>query len=236
MKNKSAGDGCRDKIIEKTILRAFRARTFSRSQGQRQTSGRVRAGSVHPDSGHVATAVAVSPSRRHRKPAVPGGLSYLVDSGPTMIGNAGQLVAGKLWSGHQGHQSGHQCVLASVIVCLRSIPKTPVIIDVRNRVLAGEARDSGDSTPAIRKTRSQQRVAGAGRPPPAAVPARGALDSAIFAAVLAPGRAGRLRHHRRTARLARSGAVATARSIASKPCGPIEAPESVLPPRTDIVS
>jgi hypothetical protein len=32
LKNKSAGDGCRDKIIEKTILRAFRARTFSRSQ------------------------------------------------------------------------------------------------------------------------------------------------------------------------------------------------------------
>jgi hypothetical protein len=34
LKNKSAGDGCRDKTIEKTILRAFRARTFSRSQGQ----------------------------------------------------------------------------------------------------------------------------------------------------------------------------------------------------------
>jgi hypothetical protein len=33
LKNKSAGDGCRDKTIEKTILRAFRARTFSRSQG-----------------------------------------------------------------------------------------------------------------------------------------------------------------------------------------------------------
>jgi hypothetical protein len=38
LKNKSAGDGCRDKTIEKTILRAFRARTFSRSQGQQQTS------------------------------------------------------------------------------------------------------------------------------------------------------------------------------------------------------
>jgi len=35
LKNKSAGDGCRDKTIEKTILRAFRARTFSRSQGQK---------------------------------------------------------------------------------------------------------------------------------------------------------------------------------------------------------
>src|SRR6202790_695368 len=34
LKNKSAGDGRRDKTIEKTILRAFRARTFSRSQGQ----------------------------------------------------------------------------------------------------------------------------------------------------------------------------------------------------------
>jgi hypothetical protein len=33
LKNKSAGDSCRDKIIEKTILRAFRARTFSRSHG-----------------------------------------------------------------------------------------------------------------------------------------------------------------------------------------------------------
>jgi hypothetical protein len=33
-------------------------------------------------------------------PPFSGGLSYLVDSGPTMIGNAGQLVAGKLWLGH----------------------------------------------------------------------------------------------------------------------------------------
>jgi hypothetical protein len=33
LKDKSAGDGCRDKTIEKTILRTFRARTFSRSQG-----------------------------------------------------------------------------------------------------------------------------------------------------------------------------------------------------------
>jgi hypothetical protein len=33
LKNKRAGDGCRNKTIEKTILRAFRPRTFSRSQG-----------------------------------------------------------------------------------------------------------------------------------------------------------------------------------------------------------
>jgi hypothetical protein len=34
LKSKSAGDGCRDKTIEKTILRTFRARAFSRSLGQ----------------------------------------------------------------------------------------------------------------------------------------------------------------------------------------------------------
>jgi hypothetical protein len=34
LKNKSAGDGCRNKTIEKTILRTFRVLTFSRSQGQ----------------------------------------------------------------------------------------------------------------------------------------------------------------------------------------------------------
>jgi hypothetical protein len=50
LKNKSAGDGCRDKTIEKTILRAFRARTFSRSQGQSRPG---RAGSK---SGHVSCA------------------------------------------------------------------------------------------------------------------------------------------------------------------------------------
>src|SRR5258708_396920 len=33
LKNKSAGDGCRDKTIEKTILRAFRARTKSAQNG-----------------------------------------------------------------------------------------------------------------------------------------------------------------------------------------------------------
>src|ERR1700682_4539798 len=50
LKNKSAGDGCRDKTIEKTILRAFRARTFSRSQGHFQTSSRVPARSAHPST------------------------------------------------------------------------------------------------------------------------------------------------------------------------------------------
>src|ERR1700733_711262 len=36
LKNKSVtGDGCRNKTIEKTILRTFRARTFSRSLGRR---------------------------------------------------------------------------------------------------------------------------------------------------------------------------------------------------------
>jgi hypothetical protein len=39
LKNKSAGDDCRDKIIEKKILRAFGARTFSRSQGQKLPLG-----------------------------------------------------------------------------------------------------------------------------------------------------------------------------------------------------
>jgi hypothetical protein len=48
LKNKSAGDGCPDKTIEKTILRTFRARTFSRSLGHFQTSNRVPARSVDP--------------------------------------------------------------------------------------------------------------------------------------------------------------------------------------------
>jgi hypothetical protein len=39
LKNKSAGDGRWDKTIEKTFLRAFRVRTFSRSQGQIRKSG-----------------------------------------------------------------------------------------------------------------------------------------------------------------------------------------------------
>src|ERR1700730_9056204 len=41
LKNKSAGDGCWDKTIEKTILRTFRARTFSRSLGQSRPCGNV---------------------------------------------------------------------------------------------------------------------------------------------------------------------------------------------------
>jgi hypothetical protein len=49
LKNKSAGDGCRDKTIEKTILRAFRAPTFSRSQGQSRRFHDVRVTSAfHP--------------------------------------------------------------------------------------------------------------------------------------------------------------------------------------------
>src|SRR6267142_6178492 len=38
LENKSAGDGCRDKTIKKTILRALRARTFSRGLGQTRKS------------------------------------------------------------------------------------------------------------------------------------------------------------------------------------------------------
>src|SRR6266403_4509269 len=53
LKNKSAGDGCRDKTIEKTILRAFRARTFSRSQGQnRKSSMRAHVFRCSPNNGH----------------------------------------------------------------------------------------------------------------------------------------------------------------------------------------
>src|SRR5258707_15344749 len=56
LKNKSAGDGCRDKTIEKTILRAFRARTFSRSLGQnRKYSTRANDFRFAPKSGHCAT-------------------------------------------------------------------------------------------------------------------------------------------------------------------------------------
>src|SRR5260221_2250956 len=46
LKNKSAGDGCRGKTIEKSILRAFRARTFSRSQGQKRKWPRLNGKSV----------------------------------------------------------------------------------------------------------------------------------------------------------------------------------------------
>src|SRR5260370_9938720 len=38
LENKSAGDGCRDKTIKKTILRALRALTFSRGLGQKRKS------------------------------------------------------------------------------------------------------------------------------------------------------------------------------------------------------
>src|SRR5258707_15027561 len=56
LKNKSAGDGCRDKTIEKTIPRAFRARTFSRSQGQnRKSSMRAYVFRFAPESGRRAT-------------------------------------------------------------------------------------------------------------------------------------------------------------------------------------
>src|ERR1700704_2668747 len=51
LKNKSAGDGCRDKTIEKTILRDFRARTFSRSQGQKRKCPGSRGTSVSPPGG-----------------------------------------------------------------------------------------------------------------------------------------------------------------------------------------
>src|SRR5467141_850810 len=55
LKNKSAGDGCRDKTIEKTILRAFRARTFSRSLGQnRKSSMGAYVFRFAPESGHCA--------------------------------------------------------------------------------------------------------------------------------------------------------------------------------------
>ena len=53
LKNKSAGEGCRDKTIEKTILCALRARTFSRSQGQKADVGdRLLNVSFHLSSGH----------------------------------------------------------------------------------------------------------------------------------------------------------------------------------------
>jgi hypothetical protein len=63
--------------------------------------------------------------------------------------------------------------LLSVIVCLRSIQKISAIVDVGNHVLAGQARDSGDSTPAILQTRPP---AGAGQR--GAGPARRWLPSA----------------------------------------------------------
>jgi hypothetical protein len=52
LENKSAGDGCRDKTIKKTILRALRARTFSRGLGQNRKYS-LRADDVRssPESG-----------------------------------------------------------------------------------------------------------------------------------------------------------------------------------------
>jgi len=55
LKDKSAGDGCRDKTIEKTILRAFRARTFSRSQGHFRKSALVTARSAFPPGADVVS-------------------------------------------------------------------------------------------------------------------------------------------------------------------------------------
>jgi hypothetical protein len=48
LKNKSAGDGRGDKTIEKTILRTFRARTFSRSQGQSRPKSTIQITSAYP--------------------------------------------------------------------------------------------------------------------------------------------------------------------------------------------
>jgi hypothetical protein len=48
LENKSAGDGCRDKTIKKTILRALRARTFSRGLGQ----NRANVFRCSPNNGH----------------------------------------------------------------------------------------------------------------------------------------------------------------------------------------
>jgi hypothetical protein len=48
LKNKNAGDGCRDKTIEKIILRAFRARAFSRSLGHFRKSARATVRSALP--------------------------------------------------------------------------------------------------------------------------------------------------------------------------------------------
>src|SRR5882762_6379097 len=53
LKNKNAGDGYRDKTIEKTILRAFRARTFSRSQGQKRKWRRFQVMSALPHKADI---------------------------------------------------------------------------------------------------------------------------------------------------------------------------------------
>src|ERR1700722_19005896 len=57
LKNESAGDGCGNKTIEKTILRTFRARTFSRSQGQKaKNSRRAHVFRFGSDNGHAVAA------------------------------------------------------------------------------------------------------------------------------------------------------------------------------------
>jgi hypothetical protein len=48
LENKSAGNSCRDKTIEKTILRAFLARTFSRSQGHSRPKSTIPVTSANP--------------------------------------------------------------------------------------------------------------------------------------------------------------------------------------------
>ena len=50
LENESADDGCRDKTIEKTILRTFRARTFSRSISQKLKSDPALALSAQPST------------------------------------------------------------------------------------------------------------------------------------------------------------------------------------------
>jgi hypothetical protein len=57
LKSESAGDGRGDKTIEKTILRTFRARTFSRSQGQKaKNSRRAHVFRFGSDNGHAVVA------------------------------------------------------------------------------------------------------------------------------------------------------------------------------------
>ena len=59
LKNNSAGDGSRDKILEKTILRTFCARTFSRSLGQKlKSSMRADVFRFAPESRHGAVQLA----------------------------------------------------------------------------------------------------------------------------------------------------------------------------------
>jgi hypothetical protein len=70
--------------------------------------------------------------------------------------------------------------LALVIVCPRSIRETHAIIDVRNRVLTEQARDSGHSTPAIAKTPTLRHQAEAGAAPDDGAGAAGAHGSRDF--------------------------------------------------------